>query len=281
MTKVRDNDGNTWRPSKSLGQNFLVDKFYINEILERSDCRKEDHVLEIGAGLGYLTFPLARRVLRVTALEKDPFLFRKLEEKKTYLSDLENVELILADALKFSYTTLVAPVKVIGNLPYSVATAILLHLITVRNNLTSIYITIQREVAEKILAKPGQKDYGSLSIYVQYYFEGAILFTIPAQAFKPKPKIESSFVRLTPHQSPPVHLNDEELFFRLIRKAFSQRRKTLWNNLKTADFLSFAEGTWESVFRRLNLDQRVRAQDLSLESFALLCNTTKVCLQNS
>lgn len=255
-----------------MGQNFLVDDFYINEIIEKSGINREDHVLEIGAGLGNLTLPLAKRVNKVTAIEKDPVLMHKLKAKTASLGSYDNVELFLADALTFPYASLKGPLKVIGNLPYSAATSILLRLIEVRHLLKAIYITIQKEVAEKILGQPGEKDYGSLSIYVQYYLEGAILLMIPAEAFRPKPKVKSSFICLYPRKNQPFCLKNEDLFFQLVRKGFSHRRKTLWNNLKKEEFLGFSRVNWETAFEELDLDPRVRAQDLSIETFAHLSN---------
>lgn len=264
-----------WRPSKSLGQNFLVEGFYINNIIEKSRITRDDHILEIGAGLGNLTLLLAQKARKVTAIEKDPFLITKLKAKIASEPSIDNIELLLADALNFPFTELEAPVKVIGNLPYSIATSIILRLIEVRQILGAIYITIQKEVAEKILGQPGGKDYGSLSLFVQYYLEGSILFVIPAEAFRPKPKIDSAFVCLYPRLYRPALPKDETMFFHLVRNAFSYRRKTLWNNLKQGNFLSFTQEDWQDVFTALQLDPKVRAQDLSMEAFVRLSNAIK------
>jgi 16S rRNA (adenine1518-N6/adenine1519-N6)-dimethyltransferase len=245
---------------RHLGQVFLYDPSILERIIQAAQLSKEDLVVEIGPGLGRLTKMLAARVKKVIAIELDEGLF---EELKVQLADYQDVELVHGDALKYLYEDL-PEFKVVANIPYYITTPIIFRLLDVRRNLKSMTLTIQKEVAERIVADSGGKDYGVLSIMVQYYTEPELKFIIPKGAFRPVPKIDSALVHFKILEKPFVRVRDEKFFFRVVKMAFSQRRKMLSNALK---------GLTEDIKEKLEeagIDANRRPETLSIEEFARL-----------
>lgn len=251
-------------PKKSLGQNFLVNPHVQEKIIAACELTREDVVLEIGPGKGALTRPLADRVKKVLAIEKDNFLAPQLEKEFTGT----NVTIEHADVLKYPFEQLPAPMKVVGNLPYNIATPIIEKVLAFRHKFSVFYMTVQLEYGNRIVARPGSRDYGSLSCFVQYYAQAQKLFKIPPSAFSPAPKVDSCFLslRMRPELAHKVH--DEEFLFKLIRVCFSQRRKTIRNSLAVV----YGKEATEELLRALKIDPRVRAEDLSLEDYVRLAN---------
>jgi 16S rRNA (adenine1518-N6/adenine1519-N6)-dimethyltransferase len=264
------------RLKRRLGQNFLTDKNILNKIIKAADLSSRDIVIEIGSGLGTLTQGLAKKAGKVTALEID----KKLHNiSRKILQNYKNVELVQGNILKIDLNSLIyrlltidrQPFKVISNLPYYIATSILTRLLENKNYFKVILISLQKEVAERMIARPGTKDYGILSLAVQYHTEPEILFSISRGSFFPHPQVDSSFVRLKVLSKPKVKVKDEKFFFSLVKAAFSQRRKTLFNALK--DKLNLERETLLQTFKKVGLDPKRRAETLSLEEFAYLTNS--------
>jgi 16S rRNA (adenine1518-N6/adenine1519-N6)-dimethyltransferase len=247
-------------PKKHLGQNFLFDQSILNRIVEASEITTADTVVEIGPGPGALTKMLAGAAKKVIAIELDFELFEKLKEK---LSESKNVELIHADALKYYYE-LLGPFKVVANIPYYITTPIIFRLLEARKKLKSMTLTIQKEVAERIAAKPGNKDYGVLSLMVQYYGAAELKFIIPKEAFRPAPKVDSAVIRIEILEKPAVRVEDGKLLFRTIKTAFAQRRKTLSNSLKPLS------KDIKKILLSAAIEPHRRAETLSIEDFARL-----------
>jgi len=247
---------------KYLGQNFLYDPAILKRIIQVAQLERNDLVVEMGPGPGRLTRMLSERVEKVIAIELDLLLFEKL---KTELHDLRNVELIHGDALKYAYETL-PEFKVVSNIPYYITTPILFRLLEAKTHLISITMTLQKEVAERIVAEPGGKDYGLLSVMVQYHAEPKLKFLIPRGAFRPIPRVDSAVIQMKILEKPPVDVSDEQFFFRVVKTAFSQRRKMLSNSLK---------GIREDIKDKLaeaGIDSKRRPETLSMEEFARLAN---------
>lgn len=259
------------KPKKSLGQNFLFDKNIQKKITSACDLSKEDIVLEIGAGMGDLTQQLAVTAKRVYALEVDCRFFPLLEDK---LRAQTNCQILKADILKFNINKFLQnnlvkqKIKVIGNIPYYISSPIIEHLIQYRANIDTVFITVQKEFGRRVNAAAGSKEYGSFSCFVQYYAQPKIIFEIKKGSFKPSPKVDSCFLSLKFRQNPPVEVRNEEMFFKLIRSAFNQRRKTLRNSL--AAFISL--GSLSAFLDGQGIDRNARPEVLTLEQFALLNN---------
>ncbi|HUU51371.1 MAG TPA: 16S rRNA (adenine(1518)-N(6)/adenine(1519)-N(6))-dimethyltransferase RsmA, partial [Nitrospinota bacterium] len=219
------------RCKKSYGQNFLVDDFIQQKIIDCASLNKDDIVLEIGAGLGALTLPLAKRVKEVIAIESDKRLFDVLS---VILKGNKNVELICQDALNFDYTSLKKPYKVVSNLPYSISTQIMIKLLGYNGKITEMILMFQKEIAERINASHGTRNYGFLSIIAQYHTDIDICFSVKKDSFFPMPKVDSSVIKLSFLKRPKVLVRDEKLFFNLVKASLSYKRKTLRNNLKRA-----------------------------------------------
>lgn len=251
------------KAKKYLGQNFLFDPSILNKIVIAANINPEDTVVEIGAGHGSLTLLLAETAKRVIAIEYDEELFEQLSENIRFA---DNVEAVHCDALKFNFEEL-DHFKVVANIPYYITTPIIFRLMEARKNLESATLTLQKEVAERIIAKPGKKDYGVLSLSVQYYAEPEIKFIIPAGAFRPVPKVDSAVIHMRMLKSPRIIVSDERLFFRLIRAGFSQRRKTILNALKTVN------AGIKEILIEAGIDASRRAETLSIEDFGRLCKT--------
>jgi len=248
---------------KHLGQHFLHDPYIIGKIIQAAHLEPDDLVVEIGPGPGSLTKKLAETVQKVITIELDDALYEKLTIK---LAPYTNVELLHGDALEYHYENLPG-FKAVANIPYYITTPIIFRLLDSRKNLISMTLTIQKEVAERIVAKPGGKDYGVLSLMVQYYAESSLQFIIPKEAFRPVPKVDSAVVHMRILDKPSVLVRDEKLFFRIVRTAFSQRRKMLSNSLKT---LHEDVPGW---LRKNGIEPHRRPETLSMEEFARLADT--------
>lgn len=255
--------------SKSLGQNFLVDDSVLSDIVEGADVDKDDFVIEIGPGVGSLTAQLLLKAKKVTSIELDSDLIPILE---TELGQQENFELIHKDALKVDFNKVIGnekSVKLVANLPYYVTTPIIVKLLKEEYNFKSLTIMIQKEVAERIAAEPNCKEYGSLSVLVQYYCSTNIVRRVPPSCFIPRPKVESIVIRLDRREKPKVEVKDEKLMFEIVRAGFNMRRKTLWNSTKT---LKLEKGKLEEAFAKSGIDPKRRAETLSIEEFAKLAD---------
>ena len=260
---------------KKFGQNFLVDSNVLENIIEKAGITKDDLVLEIGPGIGTMTQYLCENAREVVAIEIDETLIPILNYT---LEDYDNVEIINDDALKTDIEKIVKkknggkPIKVVANLPYYITTPIIMGLLEGKAPIESITIMVQKEVAERMQTGPGSKDYGALSLAVQYYADANILMTVPASCFMPRPKVDSSVIKLDIYDKPPVDVCDEEMMFKIIRASFNQRRKTLVNGLKNASNLPFTKEEIEESIEKLGEDARVRGEKLTLEQFAKLTN---------
>ena len=262
-----------FRHSKSLGQNFLSDKNIIDAIIEGSEIGAEDLVIEIGPGMGVLTAAAAECTSRVVAVEIDRHLIPILTET---LEDYDNVELINADVMKTDLSEVVekyrtsGKVRIIGNLPYYITTPIVMKLLEERVPADSITIMMQKEVADRIKASPGSKTYGALSVAVGFYCTVRHIANAPKEVFVPRPKVDSTVIRLDVRQERPVDLVDEKLFFETIKKGFGQRRKTLLNSL--TGIRGMPKESIAAVLADCGIDSRRRAETLSMSEFADLAN---------
>ena len=260
---------------KRFGQNFLIDSHILEKIVESAEITKEDCVLEIGPGIGTMTQYLAESAGQVIAVEIDKSLIPILEDT---LSPYDNVTVINEDILKVDIQKLVEeqnagkPIKVVANLPYYITTPIIMGLFESHVTRDSITIMVQKEVAERMQAGPGTKDYGALSLAVQYYAAPYIVANVPPNCFMPRPKVGSAVIRLERYEEPPVQVTDEKLMFRIIRASFNQRRKTLVNGLKNSPEIQFTKEEIEAAIETLGKGASVRGEALTLEEFARLSN---------
>lgn len=260
---------------KKFGQNFLIDTHVLDKIIRAADITKDDFVLEIGPGIGTMTQYLACAAREVTAVEIDKALIPILEDT---LSDYDNVTVINEDILKVDISALAEeknggkPIKVVANLPYYITTPIIMGLFENHVPLESITVMVQKEVADRMQVGPGTKDYGALSLAVQYYAEPYIVANVPPNCFMPRPTVGSAVIRLTRHAQPPVHVRDEKLMFRIIRASFNQRRKTLANGLKNSPELDLPKEVISEAIDRLGRGASIRGEALTLEEFAELAN---------
>lgn len=268
---------------KKFGQNFLIDTHVLNKIIRAADIGKDDMVLEIGPGIGTMTQYLAKAAGKVVAIEIDKNLIPVLDDT---LSGYENVRVLNEDVLKVDIGKLVEkenegkPIKVVANLPYYITTPIIMGLFENKVPVTSITVMVQKEVADRMQTGPGNKDYGALSLAVQYYAEPYIVANVPPNCFMPRPKVGSAVIRLTRHERPPVKVTDEKLMFDIIRASFNQRRKTLINGLNNSDKLDFSKEVITEAIGCLGKGFNVRGEMLALEDFARLSNfLAKVRLQ--
>ena len=258
--------------SKSLGQNFLTEKNIIDKIIDSTDITDEDLVIEIGPGVGVLTYEAAQRAKKVIAVEIDKNLIPILKDS---LAEFDNVEVINQDVLKTDLNQIITDsgcreAKIIGNLPYYITTPIIMGILESNTIADSITIMMQKEVADRIKAGPGSKTYGALSVAVQYYCEVETVAIVPKEVFFPAPKVASAVLKLVIRKEKPVELIDEKMFFRCIKAGFGQRRKTLSNSL-----MGLGDVTKEQVkacLEELGIDEKRRAETLSLEEFAIIAN---------
>ena len=253
---------------KRFGQNFLIDSHVLDKIIQGAGITKEDTVLEIGPGIGTLTQALCEAAGEVIAVEIDQDLIPILEKT---LGSYQNVRIINQDILKLNLGQLSEkPLKVVANLPYYITTPIIMGLFESGAPLVSITVMVQKEVAERMQAAPGGKDYGALSLAVQYYAEAQVIANVPPNCFIPRPNVGSAVIRLKKHLEPPVKPRDEAFMFRVIRAAFGQRRKTLVNALRNDQNLSLGREQLEAVLSEMGLPATVRGERLSLQEFAEL-----------
>ena len=261
---------------KKYGQNFLIDTLVLDKIIRAAGITEDDCVLEIGPGIGTMTQYLAQAAGKVIAVEIDKALIPILSDT---LSSYYNVTIINDDVLKLDIRKLVEeenegkPIKVVANLPYYITTPIIMGLYENHVPIESITVMVQKEVADRMQEEPGSKDYGALSLAVQYYAEPYIVANVPPNCFMPRPKVGSAVIRLTSHKKPPVEVEDEKLLFRLIRASFNQRRKTLANGLKNSPELDVPKEVIMECIEELGRGASIRGEALSLEEFAALCNS--------
>lgn len=258
---------------KKFGQNFLIDSHVINKIISAADITKDDCVLEIGPGIGTMTQYLAESAGQVVAVEIDKNLLPILDET---LAEYDNVTVINDDILKVDINKIVEernggrPIKVVANLPYYITTPIIMGLFEKHVPLLSVTVMVQKEVADRMQVGPGTKDYGALSLAVQYYAEPYIVANVPPNCFIPRPGVGSAVIRLTRFQEPPVKVKDEQLMFRLIRASFNQRRKTLQNGIANSGELSFTKEEVAKALESLGISANIRGESLGLAEFAAL-----------
>lgn len=253
--------------SKSLGQNFLLDESVLNDIVEGAEVNENDMVIEIGPGVGSLTAKLLLKAKKVVSIELDNDLIPILEAE---LGDVENFSLIHNDALKVDMNKIIGDekhVKLVANLPYYVTTPIIVKMLKEDYKFDSLTIMIQKEVAERMDAEPNCKEYGALSLLVQYYCDTCIVRKVPPSAFMPQPKVESIVIKLTKLDEPRVKAKDPKLMFDIIRNSFNMRRKTLWNGVK---FLKMDKELLMKAFEDAEIDTKRRGETLTLEEFARL-----------
>ena len=264
---------------KRFGQNFLIDTHVLEKIIDASQITKDDFVLEIGPGIGTMTQYLAEAAREVVAVEIDKTLIPILENDT--LKDWDNVTVINEDILKVDIAALAQeknggkPIKVVANLPYYITTPIIMGLFENHVPISSITIMVQKEVADRMQVGPGTKDYGALSLAVQYYAKPQIIANVPPNCFMPRPKVGSAVIRLTRHTEPKIVVKDEKFMFKLIRASFNQRRKTLQNGINNSAELSISKDAVVEALRKMGLSESIRGEALTLAQFAelsdLLC----------
>ena len=260
---------------KKFGQNFLIDEHVLDKIIRAAEITKDDYVLEIGPGIGTMTQYLACAAREVTAVEIDRALIPILEDT---LKEYDNVSIINEDILKVDIAALAKeknggrPIKVVANLPYYITTPIIMGLFESYVPLESITVMVQKEVADRMQVGPGTKDYGALSLAVQYYAKPEIVANVPPNCFMPRPNVGSAVIRLTRHKEVPVQVDDEKLMFKIIRASFNQRRKTLANGLNNAPDIHLSKEVIQESIEELGVPITVRGEALTLEQFAKLSN---------
>ena len=260
-------------PLKRLGENYLIDGNVKNKIIRSAGVDKSDVVLEIGPGFGALTVDLASTGADVFAVEKDKKAYEILKEIVN--DNFKNLKIFNGDILEFSIEEKISPakrLKVFGNLPYYITTPIIEYLIRNRRFIGLMLIVVQKEVADRVLAVPGSKDYGSISCFIQYHCKASYLHTIKRTSFYPAPDVDSSLLKLEVLGKPSVKVGDEQLFFKIIRGAFNQRRKTILNSLSRADVLDLPKERLSQVLERSGIDPLSRPEDMNLEAFASIAN---------
>lgn len=260
---------------KKFGQNFLIDPHVLEKIVEAAGIGPDDFVLEIGPGIGTMTQYLCEHAGKVMAVEIDRKLMEILEET---LSAYDNVTVVNEDILKLDIAKIAEeenngkPIKVVANLPYYITTPIIMELFESKVPLDSVTVMVQKEVAERMQAEPGTKEYGALSLAVQYYAEAEIVANVPPNCFMPRPNVGSAVIRLTCHKTSPVEVLDERFLFRVIRASFNQRRKTLQNGLGNDASLPINKTQAAEALEEMGLSATIRGETLSLEEFARLSN---------
>ena len=265
---------------KKFGQNFLIDTHVLDKIIAAAEITKDDFVLEIGPGIGTMTQYLACAARKVVAVEIDKALIPILEDT---LSDYDNARVINNDVLKVDIAKLAEeenggkPIKVVTNLPYYITTPIIMGLFENHVPIKSITVMVQKEVADRMQVGPGTKDYGALSLAVQYYAKPYIVANVPPNCFMPRPKVGSAVIRLERYEEPQVKVKDENLMFRIIRASFNQRRKTLANGLKNSAELDYTKEEIEAAIEALGRGASIRGEALTLEEFAKLADFLYDC----
>ncbi len=258
--------------SKGLGQNFLIDENALNKIIDGAEINEKDNIIEIGPGIGVMTYEMATRAKKVLAVEIDSFLIPVLSDT---LYEFDNVEVINSDVLKLDLNALIkekfdSKPKVVANLPYYITTPIVMSLLENDINVSDIVVMVQKEVADRMIAKPSTKDYGALSVAVQYYSDPEIITTVSPASFNPQPKVSSSVIRLKIKENE-LDIINKKVFFNVVKDAFSKRRKTLLNALSSG-ILKVPKDTLKEVFEITAINPQRRGETLSIEEFALLSN---------
>ena len=256
------------RANKKLGQNFLINQQIIDEIIEKSQITKEDTILEIGPGLGSLTKALMQNAKRVIAVELDENMVNILKNR----FNNENLEIINEDILKIDLneiTNKYGKIKVVANLPYYITTPIVMKLLEEEYNIESITVMVQKEVGERLCAEPGSRDFGAVTVGVNYYSNSKIIIDVPKDNFMPVPEVDSCVIKLDILNEPPVAVKDKKRFFRLVKAAFSQRRKTINNSLASGEF---SKENVLNTLSKLGIDAKLRAENLSIQDFANITN---------
>ncbi|HBH86679.1 MAG TPA: ribosomal RNA small subunit methyltransferase A [Syntrophaceae bacterium] len=262
------------RPIKSLGQSFLEDNNVINKILVISDVRADDTIVEIGAGVGIMTELFARKAKKVVALDIDPRMIGILRER---LADYPHVDVIHANVLEYDFsfagTRLSSrKLKIIGNIPYNISSQILFHLLAYRHGISSMILMFQKELADRLVAKPGTKDYGIPTVLVSMYTECSREMTIPRSCFYPQPTVTSSVIKMTVRGNPLIGIHDHKLFHEIVKAAFSKRRKTLLNNLRSSHVFGYSEKDIIASLQDAGIDGKRRGETLTAEEFGKLSN---------
>jgi len=261
-------------PRKGLGQHFLADRNILDKVIRTAQIDKEDIVLEVGPGLGEMTFALARQAQKVISVEIDSKLAAILKRK---MRGLSNVKVIESDILKMDFNQFFRkerhPMKVVANLPYQISTPLLFQFIEFKETFSTLTLMLQKEVAERIVASPGRKEYGPLSIFIQMFSDVAIRFFIKPSAFFPPPKVESAVVHMSFREKPAVNLKDEKWFKKVVKGCFGYRRKTLLNALKHSGIL--LSGSTESKLKKIGMDPQRRPETLAIQEFVYLAEVLK------
>ena len=258
---------------KNFGQNFLIDSNIIDKIVESAKISKDDFVLEIGPGIGSLTQILAQKSKKVLAVEIDKNLISILKQT---LFEYQNIEIINDDILKIDIEKIIKeknenlPIKVVANLPYYITTPIIMNLLEKKLNIKSITIMVQKEVAQRLQAKSGTKDYGAISIAVQYYSDANINMFIPSSCFMPRPKVDSAVITLDILKKPRIKVKDEKLFFEVVKCAFGQRRKTFLNSLINIGKFGISKESYIEIFKKFNIDEKIRGEMLTIEQMGFI-----------
>lgn len=262
------------RLTKSLGQNFLTDNNVVSRIVDTAEVTKDDMVMEIGPGIGSMTGELASRAGRVIAVEIDKHLIPALKDN---LKEFSNFEIINEDILRVNVMDITdnkqnMTLKVVANLPYYITTPIIMKLLEEENDIELMVFMVQKEVAQRMVARPGGKDYGALSVAVQYYSQPEKVFDVPPQCFVPQPEVDSTIIKLKKNKTPPVNLKDKDMFFKVVKAAFGQRRKTLLNALTNFGAFNKTKEEIREILNTLNINENARGETLSIEQFAILSN---------
>ena len=261
--------------SKKLGQNFLIKRGIVDEIVHAAELTPGEPVLEVGPGIGTLTQGLAQSGADVTAIELDR---RLLEVLDTTLASYDNIRIVHGDVLKLDVPTIMnhKPFKVVANLPYYITTPIIMSLLESKLPIERLVVMVQKEVALRMVAKPGTKDYGALSVAVQYYTEPDIVLDVPPKSFLPAPAVTSSVIRCVLRDKPPVDVIDEKLFFRVVKAGFAQRRKTFANTMKTT---GLSKDRIEELLAKANIDGQRRGETFTLQEFADVANAWEALIK--
>jgi len=260
------------RPVKRLGQSFLVDNNITSRIVDASKIGRDDTVVEIGAGLGTMTSMIAERAKKVVALEIDPKLVNVLNEE---LKEISNIEIIHTDVLRYDFSSPLGgsgKIKVIGNIPYNISSQILFRLIEFRDHISSATLMFQKEVADRITASPGTKEYGILSVIIPMYAVLSTIMTVPSSCFHPKPKVDSTVLKMDIREEPLYPLDNYDIFLKTVKAAFSKRRKTLANNLKDMNVARSKGVDVSALLDEAGIDGQRRGETLTVEEFGRLSN---------
>jgi 16S rRNA (adenine1518-N6/adenine1519-N6)-dimethyltransferase len=268
------------RPVRSLGQSFLIDRNVTTKIVENSGIEKTDTVVEIGAGPGIMTRLIAEKAGKVIALEIDPKIVDALHKE---LGGTSNLEIVRCDVLKYDFTSVLddtsaKKIKVIGNIPYNISSQILFRLIESRDMISSMTLMFQKEVADRIIAAPGGKEYGILSVITAMYALPTKVMTVSASCFYPKPKVDSTVVRMDVRQKPLYETCDSGLFSKIVRASFSKRRKTLVNSLKASDYIQSIGINLDSILESIGIDGGRRGETLTVEEFGRLSEAVETAI---